>query len=170
MLHQRLTLTLLVVGLMPLDILLMQGATGEERGGGTELLRAVALQSQAGWGDPLGAEGVTPPSLVGTLLTPTPRNFVLWPHKTQRGCSRGGEGPQLASTHPSSGRVNSVRSFHSAQKASLRSQFSSDNRQLSSEVAMISLTPSAPLLPGPLNRPPSPSPRGYFQPLWCQML
>lgn len=58
-------------------------------------------------------------------------------------------------THPSSGRVDRVRSFHSAQKASLRSWFSSDTWQLSSEVAMI-LSCSlcyALLLQSPLNSP-----------------
>lgn len=70
-------------------------------------------------------------------------------------------------THPSSGRVDRVRSFHSAQKASLRSWFSSDTRQLSSEVAMI-LSCSlcyALLLQSPLNRPllpPLPFLQGLF--------
>lgn len=51
--------------------------------------------------------------------------------------SQGWGREMLASTHPSSGRVDSVKSFHSAQKASLRSWSSSDTWQLSSEVAMI---------------------------------
>jgi hypothetical protein len=78
-------------------------------------------------------------------------------------------------THPSSGRVDRVRSFHSAQKASLRSWFSSDTWQLSSEVAMISDCSLCYvlLLQSPLNSPffpLSPFSRGYFQPLWRQML
>lgn len=85
---------------------------------------------------------------------------MLWLHKTQGGCSR--EERRDPSTHPSSGRVDNVRSFHSAQKASLRSQFSSDTWQLSSEVAMISFTPSSPLLPGPLNSPLLPLLQGLF--------
>lgn len=61
---------------------------------------------------------------------------------------------QLHGTHPSSGRVDSVRSFHSAQKASRRSRSSSDTWQISSAVAMISAHwLSALLLPGPLNSP-----------------
>lgn len=67
-------------------------------------------------------------------------------------------------THPSSGRVDNVRSFHSAQKASRRSWFSSDTRQLSSEVAMIpscSLC-SAGLLQSPLNSPLLPLLQGLF--------
>lgn len=99
------------------------------------------------------------------------KGFALW-------CGEGALGKQrqdsqmICHTHPSSGRVDRVRSFHSAQKASRRSWFSSDTWQLSSEVAMI---PScslcyAWLLWSPLNSPFSPFSRDYFQPLWRHML
>ena len=95
----------------------------------------------------------------GTLLAPTPRNFS-WALcsgliRLRKGAlGEGRRDAQLASTHPSSGRVDSVRSFHSAQKASRHSQFSSDTWQLSSEVAMMTAHSLwALFLPGPLNSP-----------------
>lgn len=100
------------------------------------------------------------------LLVPTPRNFCRALCSGLLRLRRGVLGErdsQPAGTHPSSGRVDSVRSFHSAQKASRRSRSSSDTWQLSSVVAMIVLTPSLPLgsaPPRPFKYPPPPPPPG----------
>ena len=100
---------------------------------------------------------MTPLSPLGLLLVPTPRNFCRALGSGLLRLRRGvleERDSQLHGTHPSSGRVDSVRSFHSAQKASRRSRSSSDTWQLSSAVAMLGAhLLSALLLPGPLNSP-----------------